>query len=154
MTPIPLKTAFEEMRDRLLAITELAMPEAVHVKPFIDVQLPIMPYAEIVVPGGSFALPSGGQTELLLNVEVRVWCGDALEGNDGELQNTIYFDWMPTISETFVKYGRLAYPDNPTFPPWLNPAKTGLQRAQVVLDQQWLIVFFWQVALKTAFICM
>lgn len=154
MTPIPLKDTFEDIRDRLVAITQIAMPEAVDVKPYADVQLPVMPYVEIVVPSAQFAGLVGGSQELLLSVEVRIWCGEGMEGHSGELQNTIFFDWMPSISETYVKYGRLAYPDNPTFPAWLNAGKTGLQRAQVIAGNQWLLVFYWQIALKTAFICM
>lgn len=154
MTPIPLAQAFTEARDRLVAITAIAMPELVQIKPFVDTQGITMPYGEMVVPSEQISPTRGGQQDITLALEVRIFCDEAFAGTDGELQNTIYFNWLPTITQTYIKYARLACPPTyPQSPSWLNEANTGLQRAQVILDQQWLMVFYWQLAFNTRFVC-
>lgn len=153
-TPVSLKDAFGDARDRIKAITKLGLPELAIALTYSAGARTNTPYGEIVIPSVQFPALSGGQQTLLFTWEVRINCGKAAEGSDGQLQEKITFDWLPRLCETFTKYGRLAYPDKPQYPHWLDSSQTKVQRAQVILDQNWWMVFYWQVAFKTQFICM
>lgn len=152
MTPIDLKDHFAEARDRLVAITNLAMPELVFVKPYVDMPAITTPYAEIVIPTLNMAQVSSGKQDITINPEVRLYCGGVTDGYDGELQNTIFFDWLPNITQSFIEHSNLCYKDKPQRIGPVDTERTGFQRAQALIaGNEWLLVFYWQLVFITGF---
>lgn len=157
MTVIPLKDDFAEARDRFMAIVKIAMPPIVQVTAYTATQL-ITPYAEIVVPALTLADLNSGRQDITINPEVRITCGDALEGSDGVLQNIIFFDWLPSITQSFIEHSNLCYEAKQSPIGRLDKQRSGFQRAQAILTppsqdagSQWLLVFYWQLVFITGF---
>lgn len=153
MAPIELSQSFQTARDRLMGITRLAMPDLVKVQAYTDTDSPTTPYAEIVVPTLNLTVVASGKQDITINPEVRLYCGGVFDGYDGILQDTIFFDWLPSITQAFIEHSNLCYTGAAERISSLDTQRTGFQRAQAIVTNTdgWLLVFYWQLTFITGF---
>lgn len=131
-----LRDSLQLARDRLLAIARLAVADSAGEFAYIGDQGATYPYFEVVFPSVQRQRLSPETQRMTVSAQVILWCGGVTEDYDGELQDRIFFEWLPDMVQAFDEYANLKTPDNMTAIPMYEPNTSGPTGARVGVTGQ------------------
>ena len=117
------------------------------------------PYWEVVIPRLTLERQTQGanRQRIPLQIEQRYWAGLVTESYEGDLQERVYWNYLPTALQYFEEHRALRYTGVTTGIPFLQDTNSGITGVEVRTPEveggyALVLVFTWSITRDTSFV--
>lgn len=153
MADATLLETFAGMQERLVQMGINALSNTVQSYSYRTARNNTFPYWDADVAEVTSNLTGFSEMQLLtVTVNQYLHCGTKTQGFEGQLQQAIYWSYMPVCMQYFIQHQALTYPGETDYLPFLDPENSRVLRARPELvEGYYRIRFDWVFQLQTSF---